>query len=125
MSYTPNVWDVGDVITAAKMNALEQAVADRYAAYDFVIEHDGDGFNVLKGTFANVRDGVSAGHHMLGLYLGFYTIGATEWLQIAFFTSESWDSNTQTLSLNATSDYNGNFNSVWLAWSASGIIFND
>ena len=27
MSYTPNTWVNGDVITAAKMNALEQAVA--------------------------------------------------------------------------------------------------
>lgn len=27
MSYTPNVWQDGDVLTASKMNALEQAVA--------------------------------------------------------------------------------------------------
>lgn len=27
MSYTPNIWKDGDVLTAAKMNALEQAVA--------------------------------------------------------------------------------------------------
>lgn len=27
MSYTPNTWSDGDILTAAKMNALEQAVA--------------------------------------------------------------------------------------------------
>lgn len=35
MSYTPNVWSDGDILSADKMNALEQAVASGGGSSDF------------------------------------------------------------------------------------------
>ena len=61
MAYIPNTWVVGDVITADKLNALEQAVADnsQKSSYDaeITIYHDGNSsheyeFTIVSGSSA-------------------------------------------------------------------------
>ena len=42
MSYTPNEWDSGDVVTAVKMNALETAVGEMNMSYTPNTWSDGD-----------------------------------------------------------------------------------
>lgn len=43
MSYTPHTWQTGETVTAEKLNALEQGVANA----------GGGGGGVLKATFSN------------------------------------------------------------------------
>lgn len=42
MAYTPNVWDVGDVITPQKMNHIENGISDA--------EQSGGGYDIVVGT---------------------------------------------------------------------------
>lgn len=65
MAYTPNTWVVGDVITADKLNALEQAVAEnsQNSSYDAEIkiyhsDSSGDGYEltIVSGTFASLYE---------------------------------------------------------------------
>ena len=48
MSYTPNEWDSGDVVTAVKMNALETAVGDMNMSYTPNTWSDGDILSAAK-----------------------------------------------------------------------------
>lgn len=58
-----HTWQTNEVITAEKLNDLEQAAADIYAPYDAVIKyyhddnsgHDGT-FTILKGDFETIAD---------------------------------------------------------------------
>ncbi len=52
MAYTPNNWKDGDVITAEKMNKLEQAV-NQASNNVLVIEPSGDGLNVTPNDIEN------------------------------------------------------------------------
>ena len=38
VSYEPHEWDTGEVITAARLNAIEQGIAGAGAGYDVVVE---------------------------------------------------------------------------------------
>lgn len=67
MSYTPHTWIDGETITAAKMNAIEEGIEDAAESggdgYDAILRYDaGDGYSIVKGTFAEtlamMRDGV-------------------------------------------------------------------
>lgn len=68
MAYIPNTWVVGDVITADKLNALEQAVADnsQKSSYDaeITIYHDGNSsheyeFTIVSGSYAELYEMLS------------------------------------------------------------------
>ena len=54
MSYTPHTWTVGDVITAERLNALEQAVAGA-SGYDaeVYIYHSGSTADSYVGTIVS------------------------------------------------------------------------
>jgi len=49
MSYTPHTWTSGEVVTAAKMNALEQGAASGGGGYDLVLKCDNPD-NILDGN---------------------------------------------------------------------------
>ena len=53
MSYTPHEWDTGEVITAEKLNHIEQGIAG--ADYDVILHDDGDEVVIVKGTFASTQ----------------------------------------------------------------------
>lgn len=72
MSYTPHEWQDGETITAERMNALEEGVAnaggsdDPYAGYDLVIEASGENlsgstFTIKKGDYASCFKKVTIG----------------------------------------------------------------
>ena len=48
MSYTPNEWESGDVVTTARMNALETAVGDMNMSYTPNTWSDGDILTAAK-----------------------------------------------------------------------------
>jgi len=58
MSYTPTIWNTGDIITAEKLNKLEGGVSNLYN-YDLIIrsEYDNDsGHNLLTGSGLSVNE---------------------------------------------------------------------
>lgn len=60
MAYTPNTWVTGDVITATKLNNMEQGIANAGGAvqvgYTFA-----DGTITLDKTWQEINDGMAAG----------------------------------------------------------------
>lgn len=77
MPYVEHTWTNGETITAAKMNNIEEGIAeaaqsggDKYDAYDFVISQVDSGTPVLeKGTWQGVYDALQNMEHVVGLYL--------------------------------------------------------
>lgn len=58
MSYTPTEWKTGDVVTSAKLNKLEQGVADAGGGGVLVV----DNVNVtLSETWQTIYDAIVAG----------------------------------------------------------------
>jgi len=54
MSYTPHTWTVGDVITAERLNALEQGAASGGGGYDAeVYLHRESGSSTFSGTIVS------------------------------------------------------------------------
>ena len=55
MSYAPHTWTVGDVITAERLNALEQGVASGGGGYDaeVYIYHGGSSSDSYTGTIVS------------------------------------------------------------------------
>jgi len=61
MAYEPTVWQTGDVVTAEKMNKLEQGVANAGSGGSgTMIVHD-SGEGTLDKTFAEIRDAMLSG----------------------------------------------------------------
>lgn len=61
MPYEPHTWEIGDVITAERLNALEQAVANA-SPYDAEIKfyHDNNSSHdwvatIVSGTYSDLR----------------------------------------------------------------------
>ena len=48
MSYEPTVWNVGDTIAVAKLNKLEQGVAEMSSGYTPTVWVDGDEITAQK-----------------------------------------------------------------------------
>ena len=53
MAYTPTNWKNGDVVTSAKLNKLEQGVAD---AGGVLVCHEDDATGALDHTFKEIAD---------------------------------------------------------------------
>ena len=78
MSYTPTDWDIGDVITAEKMNKLEQAVAGG-GGYDLVLtvpQHDQSAANVevVSGDILECEQKIADGEPVNAVL-----VGTNEW----------------------------------------------
>lgn len=64
MSYTPTEWECGDTITAAKMNKIEQGIADAGGAEPFFVNEtvdDNYGNYVLDKTAQEITNAINAG----------------------------------------------------------------
>ena len=72
MSYTPTTWATGDTITAAKLNNMEQGIANAGSGYDAVIRlthadnsRDDNQTNltptIVSGTFAGLHAKILGG----------------------------------------------------------------
>ena len=92
MSYTPNTWVVGDVITADKLNALEQAVAAASAGsgggYDLVIKGTSNenphtwaisDFEVVAGSIESCEQKVNNSEPVKGILLLNYDLSDYHW----------------------------------------------
>lgn len=62
MSYTPNVWQAGDVVTPAKLNHIEEGIAS--SGGGLVIHqtvNSGTGAKTMDKTWQEIYDAVEAG----------------------------------------------------------------
>ena len=84
MAYEPTVWKSGDVVTSAKLNKIEQGIANAGA----MIVHDNDG--TLDKTWQEIYDAaplvwlITNGNYVQmtsidieGFYVGFYDASGT------------------------------------------------
>lgn len=83
MSYTPHTWAVGDVITAARLNALEQAVGNAEVSYDAVIKADSYDFKhadytLESGSLSAVIDKIQNEEPVKIFIYGTETIGGID-----------------------------------------------
>ncbi len=65
--YTPTVWAAGDTVTAAKLNKMEQGIADGYSSGGGLILHvnqSGDTYTLDK-TWQEIWDAMESGQSVL------------------------------------------------------------
>lgn len=60
MSYTKNTWETGDLITAAKLNNMEDGIADAGSGAAIVLTMDSGTFAFSK-TWQEIHDAIAAG----------------------------------------------------------------
>lgn len=69
MSYEKHIWRTGETVTAENLNHIEDALADKYLNYDFVLSAFGsEGLRIVKGTFADIYAKITHGENVIGLY---------------------------------------------------------
>ena len=66
MSYTPTTWQNGDVITAEKLNHMEDGIAEGGGGSDYLLEiimdfNDESGFEIIGPAFDDILDEVIDG----------------------------------------------------------------
>lgn len=72
MSYTPNTWATGDTITAAKLNSMEDGIANAGGGWDAIIRlthAENSGYDdtenitpsIVDGTFADLAAKIQGG----------------------------------------------------------------
>lgn len=65
MAYIPTVWATGDVITAEKLNKMENGIAD-VSAYIVPVVYDADtSTTILQASFDDISSAVSAGRTVM------------------------------------------------------------
>jgi hypothetical protein len=72
MSYTPTNWKSGDVVTSAKLNKLEQGVANAGGGALVVTATNG----TLDKTYQEVHDAMASSGAVLANQVGNYTLFA-------------------------------------------------
>lgn len=67
MSYEPTNWKTGDVVTSAKLNKLENAVANGGALkLNFTIDNEAETITIDR-TFAEIKEAVLSGVNVFGI----------------------------------------------------------
>ena len=61
MSYTPTEWKTGDIVTADKLNKLENGVASAGGGGSLVCEYDPDNNYALNYTYQQIADAAASG----------------------------------------------------------------
>lgn len=139
MAYEPNNWTVGDVITAEKMNNIEQGIVeasqsggDKYAPYDFVIwnhydENSGEWiYEAVKGTFAELKTTLLSGALVNGLSA--YTSVSGDWVETQV-TDTLWvqynPSRDAVVIRGVLCASTANPSQLYLVWDSNGIFYDD
>ena len=66
MSYEPNEWAKGDVVTSAKLNHIENGIAGAGTAFIVNVEVDEQtGKDVFDKTWKEIHDAIISGHNVL------------------------------------------------------------
>lgn len=69
MSYEKQTWQTGDVITANKLNHMEDGIADGGGGGVFVIEiSDTGGLYTLSKTWKEINDAFTSGKQCIAIY---------------------------------------------------------
>lgn len=64
--YTPTVWAAGDTVTAAKLNKMEQGIADGYSSGGGLVVHvTGSETVVMDKTWQEIWDAMESGQSVL------------------------------------------------------------
>lgn len=126
MAYIPNTWVVGDVITADKLNSLEQAVADnsQKSSYDaeIIMYHDSNSshayeFTIVSGSYAELYEMLSNNKVpsvLVRIFDDFAVVHAATPL-VSFY---SWNDEGITFFIKApTTVSTGTYNNEWYTWS--------
>lgn len=68
MSYEPTNWKTGDVVTSAKLNKLENAVASGGSVLklNFTVDNDAGTITIDK-TFAEIKEAILSGAYVFGI----------------------------------------------------------
>ena len=82
MSYTPHEWQNDELITAAKLNHIEEGIAEGgsggdYDSYDFVFEKIGDSspLSIIKGDHNSICSKLQNQEPVMGLYVFSSNVG--------------------------------------------------
>ncbi len=68
MSYEPTNWKTGDIVTSAKLNKLENAVASGGSLkLNFTVD-DEAGTVTIDKTFAEIKEAVLSGTYVFGIF---------------------------------------------------------
>lgn len=67
MAYEPTNWKTGDVVTSAKLNKLENAVANGGALKLNFIVDKGAGTTTIDKTYAEIKEAVLSGVYVFGV----------------------------------------------------------
>ena len=106
MSYTPTEWSSGDTITAAKMNKLEQGVANAggVVVIHETITHDGDRTtHTLDHTAQEIYDLLAAGNMVCMIFISDGT-GGDGWGAYYTFVDiyyDDWDSDAYLVNISS------------------------
>lgn len=57
MAYTPTVWETGDVITAQKLNKMENGIAGINGVLSITVSDSGDD-SILSATWQEINDAI-------------------------------------------------------------------
>lgn len=69
MSYTKQTWATGDIITADKMNHMEDGIADSGGGGAFLINISDDGGRyTLSKTWKEIKDALTSGKQCIAIY---------------------------------------------------------
>ena len=126
MSYTQHTWTDDETISAAKLNNIEDGVADA-GGEDFVIHYDwGTGtYSAAKGTFAEIKTKLQDGECVSGRYESYYTSGSWVNTKTSSVIDVGYNGSGDYLVVDILQIDGGGGETISLIWNSSGIAFND
>lgn len=131
MAYTPHTWSDNETITAAKLNAMEQGIANagggKYDPYDFVISCNGNtgNYTAIKGTFASIKEMLINEELVTGFYQRLYVSGT--WVEAMHSTTiwTQYNPSSDAIFIRVTYVYGGGTGTDTIVWNASGVYYDD
>ena len=118
MSYTPTEWKTGDVVTSAKLNKLEQGVADAGGVLVVTATVDGD-TTTLDKTYAEIKAAVLAGQMPFIVVNELESNNSIVVTQISYLY-ESTDNQTWSVSDSSNTEYSADDPTGTLSYTSGG-----